>query len=369
MKAGNAHAGEPRSPLKIATGPLPRSGGVRTHIRGLTKFSRNAHHVIVEPPWSPFHPVYGGLRTWLLLHPRFPVIDPYVSVTLAARLRSTDVVHTHGHPSWTTLYRALKKWSPRRLHTVHQVYEEGDARNEKERRRLSALNREMFAYCDTADVTIAISRHVQRRLEAEGCTNVLEIPGGVDVTEADRADARRGRERHSLPPTFVATVGHLGAVKAPSMLVELARALSPHALVAVGPGLTGPDLRAAGLAAPENLVLLGGLPHEHLLDVLAAASAFVLTSQRESFSVSALEAMALGVPCVLPDIPGLDEVSGGGKFALLFPPGDVEGARSRVLTAMAEPQFGLAARGACRSNYDWRRVAPRIDGVYESLVR
>ncbi|NLP04899.1 glycosyltransferase family 4 protein [Candidatus Fermentibacteria bacterium] len=54
--------------------------------------------------------------------------------------------------------------------------------------------------------------------------------------------------------------------------------------------------------------------------------AFALASLSETFGIAAAEAMAVGLPVVLSDIPALRELIGNGQYGLLFDPGSPESA-------------------------------------------
>ncbi len=363
----DARRGSPPG-IRIATGPLPRVGGVRTHVLGLSRYSRYHPVPFEEPVWSPFHPMYGGIRTWLLRHPHFPSVDPSVRLALASQIRAVDILHTHGHPVWVDLYRVAPRWNVRRIHTVHQVYDRGDARTPLEWRRLTLLNERMFEYCRTGNATIAVSSHVRRTLEDAGLANVVEIPPGIDIPELDAADAHRARERFQLPDEFVVFVGNTGAVKNPALAAEVAARLAPRPFVAVGAGLTVRGLREVGITAPINMVCLGALPHPDALDVMAAASAFFLSSSREGLSIATLEAMALGLPCAVPDLPGLRQATEDGSAARLYAPGLANEAAVAVQSALHDPALGRRAKASCRARFDWGVVSKQIDSLYESVM-
>ena len=67
-------------------------------------------------------------------------------------------------------------------------------------------------------------------------------------------------------------------------------------------------------------------------DILAALDIFVLSSLHEGLPVAASEAMLAGAPLIVSDIAPLLEVSGGGKYAEIFPTGDAEILSEKILT-------------------------------------
>jgi glycosyltransferase involved in cell wall biosynthesis len=68
----------------------------------------------------------------------------------------------------------------------------------------------------------------------------------------------------------------------------------------------------------QNVILAGQLTDEELLGVLQSSQIFVSASLREGFGLSVAEAMAVGLPCIVSDIPAFRE--NFAKAAVLVPP-------------------------------------------------
>jgi glycosyltransferase involved in cell wall biosynthesis len=102
--------------------------------------------------------------------------------------------------------------------------------------------------------------------------------------------------------------------------------------------------------------------------VLAAADLFLLPSDRESFGLSALEAMACGVPVIGSRAGGLPEVVTHGVTGFLFAPGDVEAmaeAAYQLLRdrALWERMSDAAARDA-RERFARDKIVPEYEAAY-----
>lgn len=259
-------------------------------------------------------------------------------------------------------------WALPRIHTVHQVYDEGDAADPRQWRRLSILNEGLMEYCRSANQVVAVSPEITQRLEDGGCSNVVTIPNAVDFNVLQSARPARARARFRLPAHFVVSIAHSGPVKNPRLFVELARALPSLSFVVIGVGLSVASLRAAGIEPPGNLTCLGHLPHHDVLDVLSTASVFVLPSLREGFPIAALEALGLRVPSVLPDLSATRQLAEGGRIALLYPPGNLEEAKRALLRAIERPPDVAEAERSCRERFSWDVVARKIDSLYEEVT-
>lgn len=112
---------------------------------------------------------------------------------------------------------------------------------------------------------------------------------------------------------------------------------------------------------------------EDALAIRKRHQVFCLPSVKEGFGMVALEAMALGVPVVVSDIPVLRETTGDGCGAVYFQPGNAEALAAELSALFADEELrtslGQAAR-AHASRYHWTNLVDRLQITYEKgLVR
>jgi len=142
------------------------------------------------------------------------------------------------------------------------------------------------------------------------------LPNGVDsklFRPMDKMAAKRqiaeevGDDRIPVVPT----VGYLSRVqseKGASVYLKLA-ALNPHLIFMIA----GPDMgRYASREVPNNLVYVGFHPREKLPVIYNAFDVYCFPSMsgEETFGLTVLEAMACGVPPVVPNFDGVPAVVG-----------------------------------------------------------
>lgn len=127
-------------------------------------------------------------------------------------------------------------------------------------------------------------------------------------------------------------------------------------------------IAAAGL---ERRVFLMGTTREPW-QIMARADAFVMTSRHEGFPNALLEAMAVGLPCVVFDCPsGPREISRDGKDALLVPLDDHEGLVSALSRIMNDEELrhslGRQARDSVITRFSLKDVLARWDRLFHEV--
>jgi N-acetyl-alpha-D-glucosaminyl L-malate synthase BshA len=143
----------------------------------------------------------------------------------------------------------------------------------------------------------------------------------------------------------------------------------PSVLVMIGDGPDRPaaEEEARMLGVADSVSFLGKL--DQIAPLLAAADLFLLPSQSESFGLSALEALASGVPVIGTNAGGLPEVVRDGETGVLCGVGDIPGMAAAALEILQHPKrwSEMSRLGALDARERFSRDA--IVTKYESLYR
>jgi len=185
---------------------------------------------------------------------------------------------------------------------------------------------------EKSDGLTAVSRFLQREtVRAFGCTgcDIEVIPNFIDPAVYDRS-----KYKASLPDEVAPTdrvlmhISNFRPVKRVRDVVRIfarVRAEIPSVLVMVGdgPDRVEAEAEARELRVDNRVFFLGKI--EAVAPLLSTADLFLIPSQSESFGLSALEALASGVPVVGTNAGGLPEVVRNGETGALCEVGDVDG--------------------------------------------
>jgi glycosyltransferase involved in cell wall biosynthesis len=255
------------------------------------------------------------------------------------------------------------------------------------RKRLVAALARIAASC--ADVVLCQSRETMTAMVREQfCApeRMTFLGNGIDIRLFDRARLRpheldATRNGLGLAPDRP-VVGFVGRLVREKGILDLFQAMSlvrarvPGAqLLVVGPA----DSDKPDAVAPEQARHYG-LDHGCVFTGLRTdmpllyglMDAFVLPSFREGLPRSPMEASAMGVPCVVTDIPGCREVVEHGRNGLLVPvrsPSALADTISTLLTHtdLAE-RMGRAGREKAVEDFDEQRVFGIVKSTYARLL-
>ncbi|TQM14052.1 glycosyltransferase family 4 protein [Pseudonocardia kunmingensis] len=126
--------------------------------------------------------------------------------------------------------------------------------------------------------------------------------------------------------------------------------------------------RLPALAPGGRIVFHDGASDETYRDVLRGATALVSASRDEGFGIPLVEAMALGTPLVVSDIPVFREV--GGDAAAYVEPDDV-GGFARAVRELDDPEVWDRRSAAARTraqHYTWEASARILLALLERVT-
>ncbi len=209
------------------------------------------------------------------------------------------------------------------------------------------------------DRVIAVSEAVRGSFPMHGpmSRKVVTIPNGVDIQRFDPAHALSTiRAELNIDPAAV-VIGSVGMLDKNKGQVGLLRAFheltqrwaEPVHLIIVGDGIEKARLEqlAHELDLERSVHFVGY--RRDIPAILKGIDIIVVpTLEYESFSLAAVEAMAMQVPVVASRLGGLAEVVEDGETGLLFPPGDhaqlLAALRSLITDSALRARMGQAGR-------------------------
>ncbi len=358
------------------------SGAVATELGSeLAELGHEVHFISYARParLAGFHPRVAFHRVHVSSYPlfRYPPYDLALASLMrdVAEAHRLEVLHVHyAIPHAVSAALAcdmLEGRGPRVVTTLHGT----DITIVGNERAYFHPIRYGIARSDAVTTVSEWLRGETDRIFSPGCA-IDVIPNFVDVDRFRPCATTRLRE--ILVPEGERVLSHVSnfrPVKRLGDVVEIfartTQRVAAHLLLAGdGPAWGEAEARARELGVAERVHFLG--EQEGVEEVLAASDVFLLPSEHESFGLSALEAMACGVPVVGTRAGGLPEVVDEGENGYLVEVGDVEAAADRVTRMLLdEPlrsRLGARARAAAADQFATQPVVARYVEIYERLL-
>jgi N-acetyl-alpha-D-glucosaminyl L-malate synthase BshA len=346
--------------------------GHRTHVISSDtpfRLRESADHVRFHRVETPGYPLFREPQYLLALANRL------VQVAHAQRL---DIIHAHyAIPHAAAAYLARQILSsagghvPRTITTLHGT-------------DVTILGadpsyRETVAFCiDQSDAVTAVSASLRddtkRQMPVK--SDIAVIPNFIECDAPRRAPDPALRARFCAPTDkLVIHISNLRPVKQVDAVVRVfarIRERVPARLLMVG---EGPELGRAEqlineLGVTAHVELIGEA--QDVTGLLSVSDLFLLPSLQESFGLSALEAMACGVPVVASNVGGLPEVVIDGVTGFLHPPAEVEQMAESAIRILSDPALHarMADEGArlAVERFSSSRIVPQYETLYERAL-
>ncbi len=238
---------------------------------------------------------------------------------------------------------------------------------------------ERFAYGRAGHV-LACSKHVLGTVGS--CKDGRVLYNGVDTDRfAPPAETIRAaaRARFGLPGNafVVGAVGRLAPQKNHTLLLDafasVHKQLPAARLLIAGDGpLRGALEEQAQQLGVESSVHFAGF-QEDILPCLAAMDAYAMSSRYEGHSISLMEAMACGLPCVSTAYSGAEEVVVPEETGCLVPLGDAPAFAETLLRLGNDPELrrriGTAARAEIAAFFSLDASANALAALYRDIPR
>ena len=231
---------------------------------------------------------------------------------------------------------------------------------------------------ERSDRVTAVSEYLRdETYRAFGCVgcDVRVIPNFVST--ADFRPSTDGSWRRALAPAghkILIHVSNFRPVKRIADVIKVfagVRRVLPATLVLAG---DGPE-RDLAEQEVDRLKLRGDVRFlgkvDQVAELLRGGDLFLLPSASESFGLSALEAMACGVPVVATRQGGLPEVVVDGETGYLAAVGAVDEMTERALAVLQDGATHERMRRAAAARaleFSTERVVPRYEALYQDVL-
>lgn len=325
---------------------------------------------------------YRSLNTGFSLGIPYPIPTVGSYKTFLAAVKSSRIIHAHGHPYLTSLVagKLAKQYGKPFVLTQHNTFIEYDNLfDEVERLNDLAVGKETIKQADKIVTVSNASRDYVVNLGAKP-SKITVLRNGVDLDRFKPLPSKQNEMRRKLgiaqDSVVFLTVRRLVYKNGVDTLLDSANIAVKNnpkivfLVVGKGPDMIAVQERVKHLGIENNFRLAGFVSDEDLPLFYNAADFFVLPSKSgEGLPLVALEAMACGLPIIATNVGGISEIIMK-NYGILVPPNQPESMAEAVLefSKVNWSQQRLELRAAVEEKYSWDKNVETLAGIYEELI-
>jgi len=307
----------------------------------------------------------------------FPLYTPALASKMVevARFERLDLLHVHyAIPHATSAYLAKNILGTDKIKVVTTLHGTDITLVGLEPSFLPVMK---FSI-EQSDGVTAVSRFLKEKtITNYGINKEIEvIPNFVDTVKYRHIDAETIK-RQIAPggEKILIHVSNFRPVKRVPDAITIyntirQRVPSKLVLIGDGPDRSNCERLCRDLKIYEDVKFLG--KQAELVPLLSAADVFLMPSQSESFGLSALEAMACGVPVVSSSVGGLPELVVHGETGFIAEIGDIQRMAKYAVDLLTNEQkhalFAEASRRRAVEMFDVKKVVDLYEGFYKRVL-
>lgn len=301
-----------------------------------------------------------------------------MSSKLVDVLGSFDLVHAHDWLVGTAASQICDKYKLPLVATIHATeHGRNKGLHTDLQRHINMLEEEL---ANRATMIIGCSRYMGHEIAEllHHPTNKTRIiPNGVVLDNI--ISNLKSLPQHSSKERTLVFLGRLVPEKGVQVLISalplILQQIGSVNLVIAGKGSYQTELAnlAHHLDVADKVNFVGFINDSDRNRLLHQATVAIFPSLYEPFGIVALEAMAAGVPVVVSDTGGLQDIIEHGVDGYLTPPGDAYMLAHYVTELIKNPElaqhFTRRARRSVTTKFNWQQIAANTLEVYDKAIK
>jgi N-acetyl-alpha-D-glucosaminyl L-malate synthase BshA len=233
---------------------------------------------------------------------------------------------------------------------------------------------------EKSDGVTAVSKFLKDKTQQQYkvSKDIEVIPNFIDINKYKRQDDEKAKcFKKNFAPNDERILVHTSNFRPLKRVQDVIRIFnevkkkvdSKLILIGDGPDRGDCERLSRELGIFEDIKFMG--KQDALVELLSVADIFLIPSQSESFGLSALEAMACGVPVISSSVGGLPELNLHGETGYIAEIGDIERMAKYTIELLTnQKRYELFSENARKRAEDFseEKVVPKYEKFYEKVI-
>jgi glycosyltransferase involved in cell wall biosynthesis len=225
-------------------------------------------------------------------------------------------------------------------------------------------------YYNQCDLVIVPSGYMKKECEKNGIKNVVTVSNGIDVKRF-----KPGKKRIWKDKTVIMYTGRLVKEKNLEVVIKAAKLvkkeISNAYFVIIG---TGPmEVKYRELikkyGVENDFLFIAGVKNKDIHEYYQNADVFAFPSMFETQGLSALEAMACGLPVAGARYLAIPDLVKDGVNGYLFEPHDVRGCANAIIKCVKEKDKLKSGAIKTAKEHSIEKTIKTLDKIYKDLMK
>jgi glycosyltransferase involved in cell wall biosynthesis len=286
-----------------------------------------------------------------IIHAHVALPDGYAAMMVCKEIKKPFIVTIHGQDLQQTIYKSKK------------------------------CRKSVFEVFESADKIITVSTKLRRiaQSEIEFNEKLVVINNGINQDKVKKINLLSRESKNYHQGRIILSVSNLIKTKGIDInLLAISKLLNKYSnlkyyIIGDGPEKKSLQQLSIELGIKGNVVFMGKLSNDEVLQYMNKADIFSLPSWQEGFGVVYLEAMACGKPVIACKGEGIEDIIENCLTGFLIEPRNVNSLVNILDFLLGNPEeakkIGERAKELVLRNYTWENNAYKVIDVYREVMR
>jgi hypothetical protein len=281
-------------------------------------------------------------------------------------IESNDMYHSNFDLNFMNFCINKQKKGKYWIHTFYNYYDET---NSKDLDKINNFKTEIKLAKD-ADIKIAISPILCKKINTYGI-DCIYLPKIINFDKLEQANQKKFYHKYNLKNFFL-FIGDTSYNKNCIDFIEAANKCPEIYFLFMCKGITKEKIiNKTKIIPKDNISIMSKFKNKDIINAISSCVALIITSYEEIFPKILFKAMALSVPCIIPEEPEWSKIFVKDNMTYKYKINNIDNLIKNILYCIKTTHVNLdimAAKKHVFDNFSAKNVTLKLDKIYKTLA-